>query len=110
VATDNDGEVVLWHPAEAAGTEKRRNTIDEYQAELSELLSVPVSAEAVGGGGATSERPDLLVRRGATDSVRDALFEDRPAVPSPGCTTVTVYSGDADQPGFVRRLAERLTF
>lgn len=109
VAAGNDGEVVLWYHADAEGPEKRRRTIGEYQAELSELLPVSVRAEPVGDGSQPSQ-PDLLVRRGATDTLRHALFDDRPAFPSPGCTAVTVYPHGADQPGFLRRLAERLTF
>ena len=109
VATGNEGEVVLRYSAEADGPEKRRLTIDEYRAELSALLPVSVRAEPIGGAD-QPDRPDLLVRRGTTDGVRNTLFDDRPTFPSPGCTTVTVYPHDADQPGFFRRLAERLTF
>ncbi|MFC6838135.1 amino acid permease [Halomarina ordinaria] len=110
VAAANDGTVSLWYPADRESTDQRRRTIDEYQAELSALLSVPVRTEAVRTDGGQPSRPDLLVRRGADDRLRDAVFDDRPVFPSPGCTVVTVYPHESRRPRFVRRLLERVTF
>ena len=110
VAAANEGDVVLWYPTDRGGTDQRRRTIGEYQSELSELLSVPVRAESVRTDGGRPSRPDLLVRRGADDRLRAALFDDRPVVPSPGCTTVTVYPHGSRRPRLVRRLLERVTF
>jgi len=109
VAAANGGSVSLWY-AGRDSTDQYRRTIDEYQSELSSLLSVPVRAESLRTDGGQPSRPDLLVRRGADHRLRNALFDDRPAFPSPGCTTVTVYPRKTDRPGFVRRLLERVTF
>jgi amino acid transporter len=110
VVAANDGQLSLWYPEDATGSDEGARTIDDYQAELSQLLSVPVSAETVRTDGGRRPSPDLLVRRGSSDAVRDALFDDRPAFPSPGCTTVTVYPHESRRPGFVRRFLERATF
>jgi amino acid transporter len=110
VVAANDGQLSLWYPADATGSDEGARTIDDYQSELSRMLSVPVSAETVRTDGGRRSSPDLLVRRGSSDGVRDALFDDRPAFPSPGCTTVTVYPHESRRPGFVRRFLERATF
>jgi amino acid transporter/nucleotide-binding universal stress UspA family protein len=110
VATANDGSVSLWYPADDRDSDQYRRTIADYQSELSELLSVPVHAASVRTDGGQPFQPDLLVRRGSVDSVQDALFDDSPAFPNPGCTTVTVYPHESRQPPFTRRLLERLTF
>jgi nucleotide-binding universal stress UspA family protein len=110
VAAANDGGVSLWYPLDDRSTDRYRQTIDEYQSELSGLLSVPVHPVSVRTDGGQPYRPDLLVRRGADDRLRDALFGDRPVFPNPGCTTVTVYAHESRRPRFARRLLERLTF
>jgi amino acid transporter len=110
VAASNEGSVSLWHPAIEGGTDQRSHTTDEYRSRLSEMLSVPVHVEPVRADGGQPSRPDLLVRRGADGRLRDALFHDRPSFPSPGCTTVTVYSHASRRPGFARRVLERATF
>jgi amino acid transporter len=107
IAKGNDGELSLWFP-EGTETDKQRRTFDEYAAELSALLSVPVRAEWLRTDGGRPSQPDLLVRRGSDDRLHDALFEDR--VPNPGCTTVTVYPHESRRPSFGRRLLERLSF
>ncbi|WP_435175321.1 amino acid permease [Halorussus sp. AFM4] len=110
IAAANDGAVSLWHPGDRRGTDRRRDAMDAYHAELSELLSVPARSESVRTDGGRQSRPDLLVRRGADGGLRHALFDDRPVVPSPGCTTVTVYPHESRRPSFARRLLERATF
>jgi amino acid transporter len=110
VATANDGSVSLWYPADGRDSDQYRRTIDDYQSELSEILSVPVRSESVRTDGGQPFRPDLLVRRGSVDSVQDALFDDSPVFPAPGCTTVTVYPHESRRPPFTRRLLERVTF
>ncbi|KTG10947.1 amino acid transporter [Haloprofundus marisrubri] len=109
VAASNGGGISLWYPADRS-TDEHRRTITEYQSELSEMLSVPVRAESIRTDGGQPSRPDLLVRRGADDRVRDALFDERPVFPSPGCTTVTVYPRESRRPPFARRMLERVTF
>jgi amino acid transporter len=104
VATASGGSISLWYPADSASPDTH-GTIREYQSELSEMLSVPVRTD-----GGRPSRPDLLVRPGADDRLRSALFDDRPAFPSPGCTTVTVYPHESRRPRLARRLLERLTF
>jgi amino acid transporter len=108
IAATNDGAISLWHPG--TGTEERQRTIDDYQAELSSMLSVPVQSAAFRTDGGAPPRPDLLVRRGPDHRVRNAVLDDRPTVPSPGCTTVTVYPHTSRRPSLARRLVERLTF
>jgi hypothetical protein len=108
IAEATEGTISLWHPGN--GTTEQRQTVDDYQAELSSMLSVPVRAEAFRTDGGALPRPDLLVRRGADHRVRDAVLDDGPTVPNPGCTTVTVYPHASRQPPLSRRLLERLTF
>ncbi len=110
VAVANGGSVSLWYPADGDSTDQYRRTVSDYESELSEILSVPVGAESVRTDGGRLPRPDLLVRRGADHRLRNALFDDRPAFPSPGCTTVTVYPRESSRPGFVRRLLETFLF
>jgi len=108
IAAANDGHISMWHPGN--GTDEQQRTIEDYQSELSALLSVPVQSEPFRTDGGAPPRPDLLVRRGADQRVRDAVLDDRPTVPNPGCTTVTVYPHESRRPGLGRRLLERFTF
>ena len=110
VAAANDGTVSLWYPDAGGHTDQQQRTIDDYRTDLSDLLSVPVRAEAVRTDGGRPSDPDLLVRRGADDRLHGAVFDDRPALPNPGCTSVTVYPHASRRPPFTRRLLERLTF
>ena len=110
VAAANDGDLSLWYPDAGGDPEKHRRLVEDYRAELSELLSVPVAAEAARTDGGRLEAPDLLVRRGADHRLRTVLFDERPAFPNPGCTTVTAYPHESQRPGFTRRLVERLAF
>lgn len=110
VTAANEGSIFLWYPEDHGTTDQHRRTIDEYQSELAAMLFVPVHGEPLRTDGGQPSRPDLLVRRGADDGLRDALFNDRPVFPSPGCTTVTVYPHESRRPGLTRRLLERITF
>jgi len=110
LAAANRGGISLWYPAERKGADQYRRTIDDYQSELSEIFSVPVRAESVRADGGRPSNPDVVVRRGADERLRDVLFDDRPVFPSPGCTTITVYPHESRRPRFARRLLERLTF
>ena len=110
IAAANDGYVSLWYPAADEHTDQQRRTVDDYQSELSELLSVPVRGQSLRTDGGQPSRPDLLVRRGADDRLRSVLQGDGPRFPSPGCTTVTVYPHESSRPSLSRRLLERFTF
>jgi amino acid transporter len=110
VADANNGHISLWYPDGGDSSDQQRRTIAEYQTELSAMLDVPVRSESIRTDGGRPTRPDLLVRRGTATSPWDALVEDRPAFPTPGCTTVTVYPHESAQPSLSRRLGERLTF
>ena len=110
IATANGGTVSLWHPADRAESDQYRQTIDDYQAELSELLSVPVRSESLRADGGRPSNPDVVVRRGTDDRLRGLVTDERPVVPSPGCTTITAYPHRSRRPGLARRLLERLTF
>ena len=109
VAAANDGRISLWHP-DNGETDQYSRTMADYQSELSSLLSVPVRSESLRTDGGSLDSPDLLVRTGADHRLRNALFDDRPTVPSPGCTTVTVYPQAGRRPPFARRLLERFVF
>ncbi|WP_324664070.1 universal stress protein [Haloarcula sediminis] len=108
IAEANDGNISMWHPGN--GSDEQQQTIDDYQAELSSMLSVPVQSTAFRTDGGAPPRPDLLVRRGADDRVRNAVLDDGPTVPNPGCTTITVYPHESRRPPLARRLLERVTF
>jgi len=108
IAEANQGNVSLWHPGN--GSDEQQQTIVDYQSELSSMLSVPVRSEAFRTDGGAPPRPDLLVRRGADQRLRNALLDDGPTVPNPGCTTITVYPHESRRPALGRRLLERLTF
>ncbi len=84
--------------------------MNDYRSELAELLSVPVTVEWLRSDGGQLPQPEVVIRRGADDRLRDVVLADRPFVPSPGCTTVTVYPHESRQRGFVHRLLERLAF
>jgi len=109
VAAANHGDISLWHPA-GKETDQYERTIDDYQSELSAMLSVPVRAESVRFDGGRPSTPDLVVRRGTDERLRSVLFDDSPVFPTPGCTTITVYPHASRRPRFARRLLERLTF
>jgi amino acid transporter/nucleotide-binding universal stress UspA family protein len=110
VAAANGGHISLWYPGDEGQTDRRRHAVDDYRDELSDLLSVPLRAETLRTDGGRPTAPDLLVRAGADDRPWHALLEDRPLVPSPGCTTVTVYPRATRRPALARRLLERLVF
>ncbi|WP_262180342.1 universal stress protein [Haloarcula laminariae] len=108
IAQANRGSVSLWHPGN--GSDVQQQTVTDYQSELSSMLSVPVRSEAFRTDGGAPPRPDVLVRRGADQRLRNAVLDDGPTVPNPGCTTVTVYPHESRRPGLGRRLLERLTY
>jgi len=108
IAEANGGSISMWHPGN--GSDEQQRTIDDYQSELSSMLSVPVQSEPFRTDGGTPPQPDLLVRRGADDRIRDAVLDDGPTVPNPGCTTITAYPHQSRRPSLGRRLLERLTF
>ena len=110
IATANDGHVSLSTPAKSDGTVEQQRTIGDYQSELSEMLSVPVEGGSGRSNGGRPPRPDLLVRRGADYRLRNALLDDRPTYPNPGCTTVTAYPRESRRPPLSRRLLERWVF
>ncbi|WP_254538050.1 universal stress protein [Halomarina litorea] len=110
IAVANGSDLSLRYPAGRASTDQYERTIGDYQTELSALRSVPVSVEPIRADGGRSSDPDVVVRRGSDEGLRGVLFDDRPVLPTPGCTTVTVYSHASRRPRFSRRLFERLTF
>ena len=103
-----DSAEAIRTAADSYGIDLDDGAIDEYAAELSGLLSVPVRTRWLRTDGGRPSQPDLLVRRGSDDRLHDALFEER--VPNPGCTTVTVYPHESRRPSLGRRLLERVSF
>jgi amino acid transporter len=110
VAAANGGEISLWYPPGGDRADRHRQTIDDYQAELSALLSVPVRSEPLQTDGGQIRQPGLVVRGGPDHRLRTALLDRRPVVPTPGCTTVTVYPRATRRTPVVRHLLERFVF
>jgi amino acid transporter len=110
IAVGNQSDMSFWYPVDPDGSDEHERTISDYQRELSEMLSVPVREESIRSDGGRSSTPDVVVRRGTDGRRRGTLFDDPPVVPSPGCTTITVYPHTSRRPPFARRLIERLTF
>jgi len=110
IAAANDGDISLWYPSGQDETDQYEQTMADYQSEISELLSVPVRAEPIRTDGGQPSSPDIVVRRGTDDRLRAILFDDRPVLPQPGCTTITVYLHKSRRTRLLRRLLERLTF
>ncbi|MFB6252548.1 MAG: amino acid permease [Halobellus sp.] len=110
IAEANGGDVSLRYPPGQNRTDQYARTIDEYQSELAALLSVPVRTEPFRPDGGRLAPPDLVVRRGTDGGVHGLLFDDQPTLPSPGCTTITVYPRESRQPSLWRRFLERLAF
>ncbi len=109
IGAANGGDISLWFASERSAGDGRRRALDEYRSELSAMLSAPVrSAQTRADGGQPD--PDVVVRRGTDQRLRTALFDDRPPVPGPGCTTITVYPRESRRSSFVRRLLEQATF
>jgi amino acid transporter len=106
IAAANEGSISLWYPGNDSVD---LETGSGYRTELAERLSVSVQVASVRSDGGRPQ-PDLLVRRGPDHRFRDALFNDRPVLPNPGCTTITVYPRADRRPSLSRRLAERLLF
>ena len=109
LADANDGDVTLWHPSDRPGTDQYERTIDDYQSELSGLLSVPVRTESIRTDGGQPSIPDVLIRRGEVSRV-GSVGDDGPLFPSPGCMAITAYPHESRRPSLGRRLLERLTF
>jgi amino acid transporter len=110
IAAANESRLSLWYPAGRTETEQYTRTMDDYQADLSEVLSVPVHAEPIRFDGGQPSAPDIVVRRGTTAGARSVLSDKGPVFPSPGCTAVTVYSHESRPTGLAHRLFKRLTF
>ncbi|MDZ7689436.1 MAG: amino acid permease [Halobacteriales archaeon] len=109
VATENDAEVFLWYPTGDGDAEQRRRTIETYQDELADLLSVPVSTDSATTSDPEGGEPDVRVRRGADPRVRGAVFDEQ-VVPPSDCTEISVHVHESEQPSFLRRLVERSIF
>mgnify|MGYP002761910560 FL=1 len=110
IATATDGTLSLWYPAQRGGADEYSQTMDDYKSELSSVLSVPVVAEPIRTDGGRQSTPELLIRRGPDHRLRTVLFDDRPTVPNPGCTTLTVYPHESRRPSLARQLIERFVF
>ncbi|MFC7132435.1 MULTISPECIES: amino acid permease [Salinibaculum] len=105
IAVGNDGTVGLWQPGGSDGEDPADN-LGEYRSTLSQLLSVPAETHSLLSDGGALKRPDVHVRPGDPHRIRDLLFADRPTVPNPGCTTVTVHPQPSRHPSLGRRFLE----
>ena len=110
ITVANQGELTLWTPADREGADQYNRTLDDYRAEITEMLSVPVHAESIRADGGSRSDSDVVVYRGTTERVRSTVFGTRPIIPSTGCTTIAVYPHESRRPRFVRRLLEQITY
>ncbi len=110
VTVANDATLSLWYPTDRKTTDQYERTVADYQAAISELVAAPVHTQRVRADGGQPSVPDLLVRRGADETLRSVLFDGGPTFPTPGCTTVTVYTHESRHPPLARRLFEYVTF
>ncbi len=110
VAAANGSDLSLWYPADREATDRYRRTIDDYRAELSEMVSVPIDAEPVRFDGGRPSAPDVVVRPGTVAGARSLLAGADTLLPSPGCTAITVYPHESGDTGPAHRLFRRLTF
>ena len=109
IAVANDGQVTLRVLSSATPTEKREQTVQEYRNELAGMLSAPIELDTTPASHTTASTPDVRIQRGADYRLRGAFLDREPRAPS-NCTAITVYPEAANQPGFVRRLVERVLF
>lgn len=111
IAVSNNTDISLWRTNNQNQTDKYKNTIDDYGSELSEMISVPVSIESIGNNKRNQPSiPDVLIRYGANEKIRDMFSDETHIFPNPGCTTITVYPHKSRKPQLINRLLERLTF
>ena len=110
IAVANQGDLTLWSLADLEGADQYNRTVDDYQAEISAMISVPVHAESVRADGGRRSNPDVVVHHGTNKRVRRVLFGARPVIPSTDCTTIAVYPHESRRPRFVRRLLEQITY
>ncbi|WP_330630836.1 amino acid permease [Halocatena halophila] len=110
IADANDGSISLLCAKQQTNTEEYGDAIAEYESELAEQLTVPLVSGAIKTDGGQTAIPDLLVREGADQRLRSVLFDNRPAFPNPGCTTVTVYPQTERRPGFITQLFRTTLF
>ncbi len=106
IASRTGGHVTLWFPLDDQ-PDKRQQTIQSYQDELADMLSVPVHTHDPRAEGAPLD-PDVLIRSGVQTRIRGGRGGYSPTVPD--CTEITVYPRDSRRPGFLRRVVERLVF
>lgn len=111
IAASNNGDISLWKSDTQNQTEKYKNTIDDYQSELSDILSVPINIELIRNKGKNhTSNPDILIRHGNNEKLRKIFSDDKYIFPNIGCTTITVYPHKSRKPQFINRLLEHLTF
>ena len=108
IAGANDGEVTLQFPMSEGQPDPREETIRSYQDELAEMLSARVSTSILRPDGGETPNPDVLVRPGSVSRIRGGRDPYSPMAAN--CTELTVYPRGERQPGFARRVAERLVF
>ncbi len=114
VASAADATVEFYYPLEPTTPDTRKDTIEDYLAELEALCDVPVDTHLVETDDdrvaidTAAEHGDLLLISGYRGSVRDRLFGYRADGDPVDSNTVTVYG--ANQPGRVRRRLEQTLF
>ncbi|NHN47532.1 amino acid permease [Halostella sp. JP-L12] len=117
LASEAGARIDLLYPLDGAATETRRETIDEYLAELESLCSVPVNRSIVRTDDperdfvSVTDPSDVLVIGTDGGRIRGNLF-GRPAdriVDSVDCTAIQIDSKEG-RSGPLRRIVERVVF
>ncbi|WP_058367022.1 amino acid transporter [Haloparvum sedimenti] len=115
LATAVGGTVTFYLPIGADPPESRRNTTDDYLADLAALCEAPVTTRIVESGtgeaiDAATADSDVLVVSGVQRDLTDRLFDrgPDPAAITTKHGTLVVYG--AQQPGRLRRALERRLF
>lgn len=101
LASGNDSSVVFQS---ASGDDSGHGLIEAYREQAAELLSVPVHADETKADGSV---PETRIQRGSDHRLRGSLL-DRIDQGQADSTEITVHAHQSRQPGFRRRLFERI--
>jgi amino acid transporter len=109
IAGETGGTVTLHFPIVENRSDQRRDTVQEYQTKIGNLLSTPVHTHLFRtDGGSKPIEADLVIHQGG--SRRLLQRHEHHPFSDIGCTEVTVYSYQSRHSGALRRIVERLLF
>lgn len=109
IAGETGGTVTLHFPIAENRSDQRRDTVQEYQTEIGNLLSTPVRTHLFRtDGGSKPVEVDLVIRQGGSKQLLQRHTHH--SYSDIGCTVVSVYPDQSQRAGAFRRIAERLLF